>query len=90
VEGNNQLQTRTRDDPYETPWSTDERRRRAGNEPAIRAVTREALARGISVAGFSQGYAGVLEGKTIELTARAVGSETGRRIWDPGSEKRRM
>ena len=40
---------------------------------AIRAVTREALARGISVTGFSQGYAGVLEGKRIELTARAVG-----------------
>src|SRR5215470_3603744 len=32
VQGNCQLQTRTRDDPYETPWSTDERRRRAGNE----------------------------------------------------------
>jgi Phosphofructokinase len=40
---------------------------------AIRAVTREALARGISVTGFSQGYAGVLEWKTIELTVRAVG-----------------
>ena len=40
---------------------------------AIRAVTREALARGISVTGFSQGYAGVMESKTIELSARAVG-----------------
>jgi 6-phosphofructokinase 1 len=44
-----------------------------GMSAAIRAVTREALARGISVTGFSQGYAGVLEWKTIELTARAVG-----------------
>jgi 6-phosphofructokinase 1 len=44
-----------------------------GMNAAIRAVTREALARGISVTGFSQGYAGVLEWKTIELTARAVG-----------------
>ena len=40
---------------------------------AIRAVTREALARGICVTGFLQGYAGVLESKTIELTARVVG-----------------
>ena len=44
-----------------------------GMNAAIRAVTREALARGISVTGFSQGYAGVLEWKTIELTARTVG-----------------
>jgi 6-phosphofructokinase 1 len=44
-----------------------------GMNAAIRAVTREALARGISVTGFLQGYAGVLESKTIELTARAVG-----------------
>jgi 6-phosphofructokinase 1 len=44
-----------------------------GMNAAIRAVTREALARGISVTGFSQGYAGVLEWKAIELTARAVG-----------------
>jgi 6-phosphofructokinase 1 len=41
---------------------------------AIRAVTREALARGVSVTGFLQGYAGVLQWKTIELTARAVGN----------------
>ena len=40
---------------------------------AIRAVTRAALARGVSVTGFLQGYAGVLESKPIELTARAVG-----------------
>jgi 6-phosphofructokinase 1 len=44
-----------------------------GMNAAIRAVTREALARGISVTGFSEGYAGVLEWKAIELTARAVG-----------------
>jgi 6-phosphofructokinase 1 len=44
-----------------------------GMNAAIRAVTREALARGISVTGFSQGYAGVLKWKTIELTARSVG-----------------
>jgi hypothetical protein len=44
-----------------------------GMNAAIRAVTREALARGICVTGFLQGYAGVLESKTIELTARAVG-----------------
>jgi 6-phosphofructokinase 1 len=40
---------------------------------AIRAVTGEALSRGISVTGFFQGYSGVLDWKTIELTARAVG-----------------
>jgi 6-phosphofructokinase 1 len=44
-----------------------------GMNAAVRAVTREALARGISVTGFAQGYAGVLKWKTIELTARAVG-----------------
>ena len=40
---------------------------------AIRAVTREALARGVTVTGFFHGYAGVLQWKTTELTARAVG-----------------
>jgi 6-phosphofructokinase 1 len=44
-----------------------------GMNAAIRAVTREALARGVSVTGFLQGYLGVLEWKTVELTARAVG-----------------
>jgi len=44
-----------------------------GMNAAIRAVTREALSRGVTVTGFSQGYAGVLKRKTIELSARAVG-----------------
>jgi 6-phosphofructokinase 1 len=44
-----------------------------GMNAAVRAVTREALARGVRVTGFSFGYTGVLEWKTVELTARAVG-----------------
>jgi 6-phosphofructokinase 1 len=44
-----------------------------GMNAAIRAVTREALSRGVTVTGFSQGYTGVLKRKTIELSARAVG-----------------
>jgi len=39
-----------------------------GMNAAIRAVTREALAQDVSVTGFSQGYAGVLEWKTIEFS----------------------
>ena len=44
-----------------------------GMNAAVRAVTREALTRGVRVTGFSLGYRGVLEWKTVELTARAVG-----------------
>jgi 6-phosphofructokinase 1 len=44
-----------------------------GMNAAVRAVTREALTRGVRVTGFSLGYTGVLEWKTVELTARAVG-----------------
>jgi 6-phosphofructokinase 1 len=44
-----------------------------GMNAAIRAVTREPLSRSIRVTGFSQAYVGVLNWKTIELTARAVG-----------------
>ena len=40
---------------------------------AIRALKREALAWGVSVTGFFQGYAGVFQWKVIDLTARAVG-----------------
>jgi 6-phosphofructokinase 1 len=44
-----------------------------GMNAAIRAVTREALARGVRVTGIVHGYAGVLDWKAVELTARAVG-----------------
>jgi 6-phosphofructokinase 1 len=44
-----------------------------GMNAAIRAVTREAMARGVRVTGISHGYAGVLAWKAVELTARTVG-----------------
>ena len=45
-----------------------------GMNAAIRAATREALARGVEVTGINNGYAGLIEGNTRPLTARAVGS----------------
>jgi 6-phosphofructokinase 1 len=44
-----------------------------GMNAAIRAATREALARGVKVSGIEQGYAGLLAKEVRPLTARAVG-----------------
>ncbi len=40
---------------------------------AIRAATREAIARGLTVTGICRGYAGLINKETIPLDARAVG-----------------
>src|SRR4051794_13300602 len=40
---------------------------------AIRAVTRIGLVEGLEVVGVRRGYAGLLEGDFVELTARSVG-----------------
>ncbi|CAN5292375.1 6-phosphofructokinase [soil metagenome] len=44
-----------------------------GMNAAIRAATREALARAVQVSGIQHGFAGLLGKNTIPLTARAVG-----------------
>ena len=44
-----------------------------GMNAAIRAVTREALSRGVAVSGIMHGYAGLLSKETCPLDARAVG-----------------
>lgn len=44
-----------------------------GMNAAIRAVTREALSRGITVSGVLHGYAGLLKNEIVQLDARAVG-----------------
>jgi len=44
-----------------------------GMNAAIRAVAREALARGLTVSGIQHGYAGLLNNQICPLDARAVG-----------------
>lgn len=44
-----------------------------GMNAAIRAVAREAIARGLTVSGIRHGYAGLMEMQTRPLDARAVG-----------------
>jgi hypothetical protein len=44
-----------------------------GMNAAIRAATREALARGVEVSGIEHGYAGLLAKEVRPLTARGVG-----------------
>jgi 6-phosphofructokinase 1 len=49
-----------------------------GLNAAIRAVTRQALSRGVQVYGVSWGYSGLLQKEIIELTSRDVGGIMGR------------
>lgn len=44
-----------------------------GMNAAIRAVTREALSRGLTVTGIQHGYAGLINNQTRQLDARSVG-----------------
>jgi len=44
-----------------------------GMNPCIRAVTRTAVAKGVSVMGIYEGYEGLIHGDMKELTARSVG-----------------
>lgn len=44
-----------------------------GMNPCIRAVTRTALSKGMSVIGINEGYEGLIHGDMRELTARNVG-----------------
>lgn len=44
-----------------------------GMNAAIRAVTRTALARGVAVTGFLQGYEGIIKDEAIELASSSVG-----------------
>lgn len=41
--------------------------------PCIRAVTRSALSKGVSVVGINEGFEGLIHGDVRELTARSVG-----------------
>lgn len=44
-----------------------------GMNPCIRAVTRSALSKGVSVVGINEGFEGLIHGDVRELTARSVG-----------------
>ncbi|CAN5802836.1 hypothetical protein BH20VER1_BH20VER1_22490 [soil metagenome] len=54
---------------------------------AIRAATREALARGVQVSGIQHGFAGRPGKNTVPLTARAVGGIIQRGGTMPGSAR---
>ena len=43
-----------------------------GMNAAIRAVVREALAKGLSVKGIKRGYAGLLQEEIVDMDARSV------------------
>ncbi len=49
-----------------------------GFNPCIRAVVRRALSYGMEVYGVERGYAGLIQGRFLPLTARSVGGIMGR------------
>lgn len=50
----------------------NKRRRRPGNECAVRAVTRAAIRKGMQVYGIRRGYNGLINGDVFEMNERSV------------------